>query len=190
MGVHGGGSRRAAAARSPQHLAGAPGPCSEPARVLCGLCGGATALHTPWGAAGMAVRKGSTPGCPLPCRGCHRAGLPPPGGSRGPFLHLVATNPFSHLGSYPIAFSPRLTAPLSDPRGSPSRFPCLERIPCSAGTPARPPLPRSRGRFLPRGPSLLEQHRARRGQAFGVPPDAGAVSPAWSGGGCGLGTPR
>lgn len=90
----------------------------------------------------MAVRKGSTPGCPLPCRGCHRAGLPPPGGSRGPFLHLVATNPFSHLGSYPIAFSPPSRSSPFRPEGLAREVPLpgKDSLLCRDPRPAPPAL--------------------------------------------------
>lgn len=172
-------------------------PCETPGVLLRACSGALRALrgchrsaHTPGGLRGWQRGRAAPLGACCLAGAATKLGSPPPGGSRGSFLHLVALKLFSQIGSYPIAFSPQLTAPFSDPRGSPVRFPCLERIPCSAGTPARPPPPRSRGRFLPRGASLLEQHRARHSQVLGVPPDAGAVSPAWSGGGCGFGTPR
>lgn len=137
VGVRGEGSKRAAAARSPQHLVGPLGSCSEPAR---GLCGAATALRTPRGGCGDGSEEGQHPWVPAAWQGLPPSWDPPPRVALvGPFCISLLSNCSHKLVPTQSPSPPRLAAPFSDPRGSPVRFPCLERIPCSAGTPARPP---------------------------------------------------
>lgn len=124
-------------------------PCETPGVLLRACSGALRALrgchrsaHTPGGLRGWQRGRAAPLGACCLAGAATKLGSPPPGGSRGSFLHLVALKLFSQIGSYPIAFSPPARSSLFRSEGLPREVPLpgKDSLLCQDPRPA-PPCP-------------------------------------------------